>query len=356
MHMADALLSPAVGGAVWLAAGAVTAASARRTGAQVDRSRVPLMGVLGAFVFAAQMVNFAIPGTGSSGHLGGGVLLAVLLGPEAAVVVIASVLLVQALFFADGGLLALGCNLLNIGVVPAFVAYPLFKRVVGRSWSRGRVLAGSLISAEVALLAGAAAVVFETTFSGISALPLPLFAAAMLPIHAAIGVVEGLVTAAIVMFVRRAQPELLTDVGAGRSSASGSPVLRAFAAAAVVTGLGLCWFASTRPDGLEWSISAVAGAEPDASGSGGTAHRLAASLQSVTAILPDYGFRARAGAEPAGVTWGKPDAATSVSGALGGVITLVLVGATGLALSRKRKRARSPEPRVRTLESRGNAG
>ena len=90
------------------------------------------MGVAGAFVFAAQMLNFAIPGTGSSGHLGGALLLAILLGPEAAFLVMASILAVQALFFADGGLLALGCNIFNLGFFPAFVAYPLvYRRIVG---------------------------------------------------------------------------------------------------------------------------------------------------------------------------------------------------------------------------------
>ena len=110
MHMADALLSPAVGLAMWGASAACLAISARRVRASADDRMTPLMGVLGAFVFAAQMVNFAIPGTGSSGHLGGGLLLAVLLAPHAALIVIASVLSVQALFFADGGLLALGAN------------------------------------------------------------------------------------------------------------------------------------------------------------------------------------------------------------------------------------------------------
>ena len=123
--MADALLSPSVGAAFWAASAAVVARSARRVGLSGDERLAPLMGTTGAFVFAAQMVNFAIPGTGSSGHLGGGLLLALLLGPDAAVVVVASILLVQALLFADGGLLALGANAWNLGVVPAFVAAPL---------------------------------------------------------------------------------------------------------------------------------------------------------------------------------------------------------------------------------------
>ena len=133
MHMADALVSPAVGGALWAASGGLIAACARRVKRSPRESLAPLMGVLGAFVFAAQMINFSIPGTGSSGHLGGGLLLAILLGPHAALLVIASVLTVQAFFFADGGLLALGCNIFNLGFFPAFVAYPLIYRTIART-------------------------------------------------------------------------------------------------------------------------------------------------------------------------------------------------------------------------------
>ena len=114
MHMADALLSPAVGGGMWAATGATLAYCARKVTRESDDRKVPLMGVLGSFIFAAQMINFTIPGTGSSGHLGGGMILTVLLGPYAAFLVTASVLTVQALFFADGGVLALCCNIFNV--------------------------------------------------------------------------------------------------------------------------------------------------------------------------------------------------------------------------------------------------
>src|SRR3990172_1983026 len=110
MHMADALLSPAVGTAFCLGTFATTAYVSRKLKQQIDDKLVPLMGVLGAFIFAAQMINFTIPGTGSSGHLAGGMILAIILGPYAAFLVTASVITVQALFFADGGLMALGCN------------------------------------------------------------------------------------------------------------------------------------------------------------------------------------------------------------------------------------------------------
>lgn len=117
MHMSDALLSPAIGGTFWVASGALIAWSAKKIAHEPD-VKTPLMGVLGAFVFAAQMINFTIPGTGSSGHLGGGLLLTVLLGPYRALLALASVLVVQSLFFADGGLLALGCNIFNLAFFP----------------------------------------------------------------------------------------------------------------------------------------------------------------------------------------------------------------------------------------------
>src|SRR5512144_242562 len=122
--MADALLSPPVGGAMWAASASTIAWSSAKVRSGLNDRKVPLMGVLGAFIFAAQMINFTIPTTGSSGHLGGGLLLAVLLGPHAALLTMASVLTVQALFFADGGLLALGCNIFNLGVLPCCLAYP----------------------------------------------------------------------------------------------------------------------------------------------------------------------------------------------------------------------------------------
>ena len=107
MHMADGFISPAVGCTMWAASAAITTLCARKVRQEKEMRLVPLMGVLGAFIFACQMLNFTIPGTGSSGHLGGGLILAVLLGPYAGFLVMAAILTVQALFFADGGLLAL---------------------------------------------------------------------------------------------------------------------------------------------------------------------------------------------------------------------------------------------------------
>lgn len=297
MHMADALLSPAVGGVMWAAAGATVAYSARKVRNDLDESKIPLMGVAGAFVFAAQMVNFTIPGTGSSGHLGGALLLAILLGPEAAFLVMASILAVQALFFADGGLLALGANVFNLGFFPAFVAYPLlYRRIVGDALSRRRVVSGSLLAGIVGLQLGALGVVLETTASGVSDLSFWSFILVMQPIHLAIGVAEGLVTAAVVLFVHRAEPELLTR-SAARKPLAGlrlKPVLIGLAVAALVAGGALSWFASSHPDGLEWSIAKATGTADEGSASvAGTSLSGVVGALVVLAVAVALGFALR---------------------------------------------------------------
>jgi cobalt/nickel transport system permease protein len=349
--MADALLSPAVGGAMWVATGVVVAYSARKVRDDLDESKIPLMGVAGAFVFAAQMLNFAIPGTGSSGHLGGALLLAILLGPEAAFLVMASILGVQALFFADGGLLALGANIFNLGFFPAFIAYPLvYRRITGSGAALrpGRVFAGGLLAAIVGVGLGAFAVVLETTASGITELPFSTFVLLMQPIHLAIGVVEGLVTAAVVLFIYRAQPELLARTASGKSLAGVrlKPVLVGLGVAALVAGIALSWFAATNPDGLEWSIAGVTGSDAELR-TDSAAHRTAAGAQEDVAILPGYGFRREKGgaAEPAAgedaPAWPSVDAGTSLSGLVGGAMVAGVVVLMGFVLHRRAVRRRA---------------
>jgi cobalt/nickel transport system permease protein len=343
MHMADALISPAVGGTLWAASGGVLAWCSRRVRQAADQRMVPLMGVLGAFIFAAQMINFAIPGTGSSGHLGGGLLLAILLGPHAAFIVLASVLAVQALFFADGGLLALGCNLFNLGFFPAFIAYPLVYRPLAGAMPRGgRLWVGTVLAAVVGLQLGAFAVVLETTWSGIAGLPLRTFVLLMQPIHLAIGVVEGLATAAVVSFVLRVRPPALDAglaplaVGAGGARRLALWLLLA----AAVVGGGLSWFASTRPDGLEWSLDRAGGQEARARTTG--IHQSLARIQEETAVLPDYGFRPTAppARDPAFAAGEAPAqsagrAGTSLAGVVGGLLVLLCAGLFGVVLRRR---------------------
>jgi cobalt/nickel transport system permease protein len=342
MHMADALLSPAVGLALWGVAGTALAVASRRVRERADDRLVPLMGLLGAFVFAAQMVNFTIPATGSSGHLGGGLLLAILLGPHAAFIVIASVLTVQALFFADGGLLALGANIFNLGLLPCLVAYPLIYRpLAGASPSRRRAASATLLAALIGAQFGALGVVLQTALSGIASLPLDTFLLLMLPIHAAIGIVEGVATAAIVQFLRHARPELLNAQAcvAPQRGPSMRPLLAVLALAALLTGGVLSWFASTRPDGLAWAVERVAaGAAPRTPAAG--LHLRLEALQQRFAWLPGYGLPAAADAvnsprTPQNAAWPNPKPGTSLAGVVGGAVTLALVMAIGFALRRR---------------------
>jgi cobalt/nickel transport system permease protein len=295
MHMADVLISPQLGGAFWAASAGLIAFSARKLRQTTNDRLIPMMGVLGAFIFAAQTLNFAIPGTGSSGHLGGGMILAILLGPYAAFLVIASVLSVQALVFADGGLLALGCNIFNLGFFPTFIAYPLLYRPIAGSVAGGwRVWAGSILASAAGLLLGAFCVVLQTTASGMTSLPFGAFASLMLPIHLAIGIVEGVATAFVVSFVAAARPDILREGVAAANGRSIRSVALCFLVAALLIGGIAYWFASTRPDGLEWAIVKVAGSKQPAAASG-----------------------------------------TSVSGVIGGVITLLLACAAGFLLRRR---------------------
>ena len=334
MHMADALISPAVGGTMWAVAAGLIAHAAHKVRQTARDNLVPMMGVLGAFVFAVQMLNFSIPGTGSSGHLGGGLLLTILLGPHAALLTMASILTVQALFFADGGLLALGCNIFNLGFFPAFVAYPL----IYRPWTRGghtggRAWLGTIVAAVAGLLLGAFAVVVETKLSGISALPFATFAVLMLPIHLAIGLVEGLATASVVTFVVRARPEAIAAVRSAQSTAGLRPVLAGLAVAALLAGGVASWFASTHPDGLEWSIAKVTGKE-ELEVPASAIHERLGNVQEKTALLPDYDFRASeaTATEEEAPRWPAVSMGTSVAGLVGSLITLALVVLLGLGL------------------------
>lgn len=338
VHMADALLSPAVGGTMLAATAAISVYSVRKVQNELDDKKIPLMGVMGAFVFAAQMINFSIPGTGSSGHIGGGLLLAILLGPNAGFLTMASVLLIQALFFADGGLLAFGANVFNLGFYSCFIAYPLiYKIIMKKGYSAKRILISSMISAIVGLQLGAFSVVVETLFSGKTELPFGTFLTLMQPIHLAIGIVEGLVTGAVVSFVWKARPELI-EVGAlnkNFSKFSMKKLLIIIGISALVIGGGLSWFASSSPDGLEWSMMKTAGvAELETEDS---FHSKLSEIQNKISILPDYSFKSSKEVvqnkdEEGKEAWPAINGGTSVSGILGGVMTLGIVAFIGVSI------------------------
>lgn len=345
MHMADALISPVVGGTMLAASAGVAAYSIKKIQDDMDEKKIPLMGVMGAFVFAAQMINFTIPGTGSSGHLGGGILLAILLGPYAGFLTMASILLIQALIFADGGLLAYGCNVFNLGFFTCFMAYPLIYKWMTRIGITSRnIFWASMISAVIGLQLGAFSVVLQTVASGKTELPFVTFLLMMLPIHLAIGIVEGLVTAAVVTFVWKARPEIIDTAFTGGTLAGVSvrKVITGLVVAAVVVGGSLSWFASANPDGLEWSIFKVAGTT-ELEASDGIYNTLS-GLQEKTALLPDYGFKAgeeasgEAGGEETADVWPAVSAGTSFSGLVGGAMTLALAAGTGIFIRTFKKK------------------
>lgn len=329
MHMADALLSPAVGGVMWAVSAGLIGYSSKKIKDDLDDRKIPLMGVLGAFIFATQMINIAIPGTGSSGHLGGGLILAILLGPFEAFLTMASILTIQALFFADGGLLALGCNIFNSGFYPSFLAYPLiYKKIARNRPSETRILIGALAASIFALQLGSLSVVVQTLASGVSELNFKSFIIFMQPIHLIIGVVEGLVTTAVVIFVLKARPEIIgsTPDPVPGNGFSLKKLVLALAVLTVITGGVLSWFASTNPDGLEWSISKSTEEKEVKNKDTGLLNAIS-TIHKKTAPLPNYNLKNKEGKT------GK-----SMAGIIGGILTLILAGGIGLALKRFKKK------------------
>lgn len=334
MHMADALLSPAVGVAMCaVSAGAMAYSSVKIKKDELSERKLPVMAVAGAFVFAAQMINFTIPGTGSSGHIGGGILLAALLGGFPAFLTVAAVLAIQALFFADGGLLALGCNIFNLGVLPCLIVYPLiFKPLTKKGITVKNLSLASIASVIVGLQLGAFSVVLETLLSGITELPFSAFLVMMQPIHLAIGIAEGIITAAVLAFVYKLRPEILESTSERREMGKTVSVKKAVIALAVVTlvvGGGLSLFASTYPDGLEWSMEKVAGtAELEAAGG---IYDGAAAAQDAAAFMPDYAFKSDA----------ENAAGTSVAGIIGSIVTFAIAGAIGIIIAWVKKKRKA---------------
>lgn len=315
MHMADALVIPAVAGTMYVASTAAAAYSIKKVRLENEPKKIPAMGVMGAFVFAAQMINFTIPGTGSSGHLCGGMLLTAMLGPWAGFLTMIGILLIQCLMFADGGLLALGCNIWNMAFYGCFVGGLLiWKPFMKSGLTKKKIAAASIAACVLTLQMGAFSVTLQTLASGITELPFSVFVSVMQPIHLAIGLVEGVITAAVLCFVYEARPEMLWGMEAvaekeGRFSFRKTLVILASAAAIIAGVISLA--ASSLPDGLEWSMEKVAGtAELEAAGG---AYEVAGHIQSTTAVLPDYAF-----------SFSDSAAGTAVSGLVGGAAVILL--------------------------------
>ncbi|MDX2214722.1 MAG: cobalt transporter CbiM [Oculatellaceae cyanobacterium bins.114] len=210
LHIPDGFLSLPVSLVCWaIAIGLIVLSLNRVQGDYQDRT-VPLMGVCAAFIFAAQMINFPIPG-GTSGHLVGGTLAAVLLGPWAGSLVVSVVFIVQSVFFQDGGLTVLGANIFNMGLIGTFAGYYLYKVVrsaVGFNTWRGTAIA-VVVASWISVVIAAIVCAFQLALSGTVALGVAL--TAMVSWHVLIGIGEALITLAAISYVWRTRPDLLYD-------------------------------------------------------------------------------------------------------------------------------------------------
>lgn len=243
MHIPDGFLSLMVSIVCWAITVLTLAAAISRTNKSLGERQIPLMGVMAAFIFAAQMINFPVAG-GTSGHLLGGALAAIVLGPWAGMLVMTAVIAVQALLFQDGGLVVMGANILNMGLVTAAVGYGLYRSAFNRS--KPVKLAAAGLAAWLSVMTGALLASLQLWLSGTSDLQVVI--PAMLGVHALIGLGEALITVFAITFIMQTRPDLL---GEDSESAKGS---RNWVWVGGLIALGvtlLSPLASTDPDGLE---------------------------------------------------------------------------------------------------------
>ena len=247
MHIPDGFLSTLVSVILWVVSAIVVAYALRRVGKDLGERQVPLMGVLAAAIFAGQMLNFSVTG-GTSGHLLGAALATILLGPWAAVIVLTSVVSIQALIFQDGGLLALGANLFNMAVIGVTVSYFVYtsirKLARGKSWG---IFAGGFAAAWLSIVVAASACALELALSGTS--PANISVPAMGGIHMLIGVGEGLITVGALAFLYAARRDLLHM---GETAPRGGAAVWIFGLGIATLLAILSPLASAHPDGLEW--------------------------------------------------------------------------------------------------------
>jgi len=206
MHIPDGFLDTKTWVALTAVSGTAIAVSLKQTGKTLGEKQVPVMGITAAFIFAAQMINFPVAG-GTSGHFMGGVLAAILLGPYTALLVMATVLIIQCLIFQDGGVTALGANIFNMGVIGAFGGYFIFTIMRKIMKSNKGFFVSAFFSAWLSIVIAAAACSLELSISG--TVPLKTSLIAMTGVHALIGIGEGLITVAVLSFIKKTRPDIL---------------------------------------------------------------------------------------------------------------------------------------------------
>lgn len=242
LHLPDGFLNVPLALLCWAVTVVFLAVAVRRTESTFGERQIPLMGIMAAFIFAAQMINFPVAG-GTSGHLLGGAFAAIVLGPWAGMLVMTAVVSVQALMFQDGGLFVMGANILNMGLLTALIGYGLYRGVIGRGKTTKLAVAG--IAAWMSVVAGALATGLQLWLSG--TVRLDIVMPTMLGVHALIGIGEALITVAALVFILRTRPDLLQESVEHRGG-HGWIVAGAMASLAVIF---ISPLASTDPDGLE---------------------------------------------------------------------------------------------------------
>lgn len=247
LHIPDGFLSLVISIVGWVLMLAAVAYALRQTRGQLGDKQIPLMGVLAAFIFAAQAINFPVAG-GTSGHLLGGVLAAIIMGPWAAVLIMTSVIGIQALVFQDGGLLALGFNVVNMGILTAFSGhfiYQTLRRMMGEG--RNSLLVAGAVGAWLSVVVGAVATALELGLSGTS--PISVALPAMVGVHVLIGLGEAIITVGALAFLYATRRDLLGIGETAPGQAGANWVFAGLGIALLVAAFSFA--ADPNPDGLE---------------------------------------------------------------------------------------------------------
>jgi len=330
MHMANELLSVPVAAGSFAAAGICLSYICKKAKEKIDTDQFALMGIMGAFVFAAQMINFQMPLLpGTSGHLIGATLVAILLGPFAGAIVISSVVIIQCLVFQDGGLLAIGCNLLNMAIVPSFLGFYIYKTVLGKSTEPIKIYVAGVIACVISLTASALLVPIQTAVSGVLIVPIGTFMLTMAGVHSILGIIEGVITAGVVVYLKKVRPALLENKNAEHTAGRKTFYIVCAICIILITTV-LIHFASEKPDGLEWSYSE----RPDQPGfetiitNDSRAIEAVETIQTKYTPLPDYNVRAGQKAA-VGSGW------KSFVAVMGSAITMGVIWLVGQAVQMK---------------------
>ena len=305
LHIPDGFLSVGIALIFWLVAIIFIGLAISKTNQSLGEKQIPLMGVMAAFIFAAQMLNFPVAG-GTSGHFLGGALAAITLGPWAGILVMTAVVGVQGLLFQDGGLLAMGANIFNMGILTAVIGYGLYR--IGIHQKKGTRLAVAGIGAWIATMAAALITGLQLWLSGTTRLEIVI--PALMGVHALIGIGEALITVGALTYIEQIRPDLLvTD----KDTTTGG---RGWIIAGVIASLVAVFIsplASGNPDGLERVAEDLGFLET--------------GLEAPFQILPDYTIP----------FLGETAISTILAGVVGALVVLGLLILIGRNLGRQKE-------------------